>query len=126
MDGAISGDHGADELDWISFPFHKFLPSHGVGIVSLIALLIAIVARYVRKLAGAWRWIYVASAVISLYLNVFVLIAQLFMKLPALRAIAPTQSEPPFLVSRVVCMAIFVVLGLAAAKKFRGEAILAT
>ena len=108
------------------FPFHKFLPSHGVGIVSMFALVFAILARYGLKLAGPWRQIYVISAVISLYLNVFVLIAQLFQKVPTLKAMAPTQSEPPFLVSQVVCMAIFVVLGIAAAIKFRAEATLAT
>jgi hypothetical protein len=108
------------------FPFHRFLPSHGVGIVSMFALAFAIVARYGLKLAGPWRRIYVVSAVISLYLNVFVLIAQLFQKVPALKAMAPTQSEPPFLVSQLVCMAIFIVLGIAAAIKFRAEAALAT
>src|SRR4029077_20169690 len=93
------------------FPFHKFLPSHGVGIVSLVVLAIAIYARYVRQLTGGWRRAYVISAVIALYLNVFVLIAQLFMKVPALKAMAPTGSEPPFLVAQLVCMALFVVLG---------------
>jgi hypothetical protein len=108
------------------FPFHKFLPSHGVGIVSMFALVIALFARYGRKLAGAWRRTYVLSAVISLYLNVFVLIAQLFQKVPALKAMAPTQSESPFLVAQLVCMALFVVLGIGAAIKFRTEAVLAT
>jgi hypothetical protein len=105
------------------FPFHKFLPSHGVGIVSLIVLAIAIFARYVRQLAGAWCRIYVVTAVIALYLNVFVLIAQLFQKVPALKAMAPTGSEPPFLVAQLVCMALFVVLGIGAAIKFRSEAV---
>jgi hypothetical protein len=105
------------------FPFHKFMPSHGVGIVSLIVLAIAIFARYVRQLAGGWRRAYVISAVIALYLNVFVLIAQLFQKVPALKAMAPTGSEPPFLVSQLVCMAIFVVLGIGATIKFRSEAV---
>jgi hypothetical protein len=105
------------------FPFHKFLPSHGVGIISLIALAIAIFARYLRHLAGGWRTVYVVTAVISLYLNVFVLIAQLFMKVPALNAMAPTQSEPPFLIAQVVGMVIFIVLAIGAAKKFRSEAV---
>ena len=105
------------------FPFHKFLPSHGVGIVSLVVLAMAIFARYVRQLAGGWRRGYVLSAVIALYLNVFVLIAQLFMKVPALKAMAPTGSEPPFLVAQIACMALFVVLGIGAAIKFRGEAV---
>jgi len=101
------------------FPFYKFLPSHGIGIVSLIVLAVAIVARYLRRLAGAWCKTYAISAVIALYLNVFVLIAQLFQKVPALKAMAPTQSEPPFLVAQLGCMALFVVFGIGAAIKFR-------
>lgn len=101
------------------FPFHRFLPSHGVGIVSLIVLSIAIFARYVRRLAGAWRRTYVITAVIALYFNLFVLIAQAFMKVPALEAMAPTQSEPPFLVAQLVALALFVVLGIFAASRFR-------
>jgi hypothetical protein len=66
------------------FPFHKFLPSHGVGIVSCIVLAFALLGRYAFHLAGAWRRIYVITAVIALYLNVFVLIAQLFQKVPHL------------------------------------------
>jgi hypothetical protein len=72
------------------FPFERFLPSHAVGIVSLVVLAVAILARYTRHLAGAWRLACVISAVIALYLNVFVLIAQLFLKIPALKEIAPT------------------------------------
>ena len=101
------------------FPFHKFLPSHGVGIVSLIVLAIATFARYTRRLAGAWRRTYVITAVIALYLNVFVLIVQAFMKVPVLKAMAPTQSEPPFLVAQVVAMALFVVPAIFAVKRFR-------
>ncbi len=82
------------------FTFHKFLPSHAVGIVSLLVLAVAIPALYVFHLAGSWRLTYVIGAVIALYLNVFVLIAQQFMKVPALKVLAPTQSEPPFLGSR--------------------------
>src|ERR1700693_3975177 len=80
------------------FPFHRFLPSHGVGIVSLIVLAVAILARYAFHLACAWRPISAVTAVIALYLNVFVLIAQAFQKVPALKAMAPTQSQPPSLV----------------------------
>jgi hypothetical protein len=101
------------------FPFHRFLPSHGVGIVSLIVLAVAILARYTFELAGAWRRTYIISAMISLYLNVFVLVAQLFQKVPALKAIAPTQSEPPFLVVQLVVMALFIALTIAAALRFR-------
>ncbi len=101
------------------FPFHRFLPSHGVGIVSLIVLAVAILARYTFDLAGAWRRTYVISAMISLYLNVFVLVAQAFQKVPALKAMAPTQSEPPFLVAQLVVMGLFVALTIAAALRFR-------
>src|SRR5256885_3710776 len=93
------------------FPFHKFLPSHGTGILSLIVLAVAIYARYVRKLAGGWRRTFVIMAVIAEYLNVFVLIAQAFLKVPSLNALAPTQSEPPFLVAQVICLLVFLVLG---------------
>jgi len=109
----------ATSVTGFGFPFFGFLPSHGVGIVSLVVLAVAIVARYVQHLAGAWRWVYAAAAVVALYLNVFVLIVQLFRKVPALAATAPTQSEPPFLVTQLVVMALFVMLAIAAPKKFR-------
>ncbi|MGH8572074.1 MAG: hypothetical protein ACREX8_05805, partial [Gammaproteobacteria bacterium] len=80
------------------FPFVTFLPSHGVGILSLVVLPVVIIARYWKRLAGAWRGVYVVGAVFALYLNVFVLLAQLFLRLPALIVAAPTQREPPFLV----------------------------
>ncbi|HWO02486.1 MAG TPA: hypothetical protein VNS63_24790 [Blastocatellia bacterium] len=105
------------------FPFDHLERSHKLGIISLLMLAIAIAARYAFRLAGAWRWIYVVSAMISLYLNVFVLIVQAFRKVPALKAMAPTQSEPPFLVAQLVVLALFVVLTVLAAKKFRNEPI---
>jgi hypothetical protein len=107
------------------FPFHKFLPSHGVGIVSLLVLAATIPALYVYHLAGAWPRVYVIGAVIALYLNVFVLIAQFFMKIPALEALAPTQSEPPFLATKTVVMLIFIVLGALATKRFPGQPVYA-
>jgi hypothetical protein len=103
------------------FPFDHLLPSHKIGIISLVVLAIAILARYVFHLAGSWRWIYVVSAVIALYFNVFVLIFQGFEKAPALKAMAPTQSEPPFLVAQLVVMALFIVLTIFAVKKFHPE-----
>jgi hypothetical protein len=103
------------------FPFHKLLPSHILGIISLAVLALAIPARYLLHLAGAWRKVYAVTASIALYLNVFVLVAQLFMKVPSLHALAPTGSEPPFLISQVVVMAVFIVLTIAAAIKFRPE-----
>jgi len=101
------------------FPFYGFTPAIGVGIISLVVLAIALVSRYARHLAGAWRWIYVVSAMVALYLNFFVLIVQSFQKIPALKALAPTQSEPPFLVAQVLVLLLFVVLTILAAIKFR-------
>jgi len=103
------------------FPFVRFLPSHGVGIVSLLVLTAAIVARYAARLAGAWRPIYAVSAVIALYLNLFVLVVQMFQKVPALAALAPTQSEPPFLLTQSVLLTICVVFTIAATMRFRSE-----
>lgn len=105
------------------FPFHRLLPSHVLGVLSLIVLPIAIYARYSRRLAGSWSRTYVITATIALYLNVFVLIAQLFAKVPAPKAMAPTQSEPPFLLAQLVVMVIFIVLTIFAAKGFRIDAV---
>jgi hypothetical protein len=103
------------------FPADRILPSHIVGAVSLVVLAIAILALYSRHLAGAWRWIYVVAAVASLYLNVFVLVVQGFLKVPMLKALAPTQSEPPFVIAQFVVLAIFIVLGIAAVRSFRPQ-----
>jgi hypothetical protein len=105
------------------FPFDHLLPSHIVGILSLVALAGAILARYAFHLTGSWRAIYVICASIALYFNIFVLVVQLFEKVPALRALAPTQKEPPFLVAQVALLILFVVLTILATKKFRTEAV---
>src|SRR6266849_4362048 len=101
------------------FPFHGFTPAYGVGIISLLVLAVAIYARYPRQLAGAWRWIYVVTAVIALYLDVFVAVVQAFLKVPALHAMAPTQAEPPFKLTQLVVLALFIVLGIVAAIRVR-------
>jgi len=103
-------------------PAPHFLPSHAIGILSLIVLATAIAARYRYHMAGAWRRIYVIAAVIALYFNVFVLVVQSFMKVPALHDLAPTQSEPPFAVAQGAVLLLFVVLGILAAKRFRAAA----
>jgi len=103
------------------FPFHGFTPAHGVGIISLVVLAVAIYARYPRQLAGHWRWIYVVTAVIALYLNVFVGVVQAFLKVPALKTMAPTQSEPPFKLTQLVVLGLFVVLTIVGAIRFRLE-----
>jgi hypothetical protein len=101
------------------FPFHGITPGIIVGIISLFLLAVAIFARYFRRLVGSWRSIYVVTAMIALYLNVFVLIAQLFQKVPSLKALAPTQTEMPFLVAQIFTLLIFVSLTIAAAIRFR-------
>jgi hypothetical protein len=103
------------------FPFDHITPAIKLGILSLVVLTIAIVARYAFHLAGAWRRTYVISAAIALYFNVFVLVVQSFEKVPALKAMAPTQKEPPFVVAQLAVLALFVVLTIFAAKRFRSE-----
>jgi len=98
-----------------------FLPSHGVGILSLVILPVVIIARYWKHLTGAWRGVYVVGTVLALYLNAFVLLGQLFLRLPTLIVAAPTQTEPPFLVTQLIVLALFVWLGKAALKGFRAE-----
>jgi hypothetical protein len=103
------------------FPFHGFTPAIALGIMSLFILAIAIFARCSRRLAGHWRWIYVVCAVTALYLNVFVGIVQSFEKIPALQAMAPTQTEPPFKHTQLVVLALFILLGIVAVIRFRPE-----
>jgi hypothetical protein len=101
-----------------AFPFDHLLPSHKVGIISLVILAAVIPARYLFHLAGSWRWIYVVGAGMALYFNVFVLVVQAFLKVPALKALAPTQKEPPFLIAQLVVLLVFVVLIIFATKRF--------
>ena len=103
------------------FPFKGFTPADAFGILSLIVLPIAIFARYARQLVGGWRRTYVITAMIALYLNVFVFVAQLFDKLPALKSLAPTKTEPPFKATQLVVLVVFVVLTIVGTKKFRAE-----
>jgi hypothetical protein len=101
------------------FPIRGFTPALAVGAVSLLVLAIALIAIYGQHLAGAWRWIYVAMAVTALWFNVFVLIVQAFQKVPSLHAMAPNGNESPFLIAQGLVLALFVVLGIVAAAKFR-------
>ena len=104
------------------FPVEHLLPSHKVGIISLVVLAVAILARYVFHLAGGWRRTYVLTAILAFYLNAFVAVVQSFLKIPALKAMAPTQKEPPFLVVQLIVLTIFIALAILSAKKFRTEA----
>ncbi len=111
----------ATSVTGYGFPFHQLLPSHIVGAISLVVLAAAVAARYGFHLRGAWRRVYVICAALALYLNVFVAVVQAFLKVPALRALAPQQTEPPFVVSQGIVLVVFVVLGIVAALRFRAE-----
>ena len=100
-------------------PAAHFMPSHAVGILSLLILAVTLFALYSAHLSGAWRRTYVITAVIALYLNVFVLVAQLFAKVPALKGLAPTQTELPFKAAQAVVLVAFIILGAVAAVRFR-------
>ena len=100
------------------FPFTHVTPGIIVGVISLVLLALAIAARYAFRLAEAWRLIYVVTALMALYLNVFVLVVQSFEKVPALHALAPTQSEPPFVATQLVVLVVFIILTLFAGRKF--------
>lgn len=101
------------------FPFQQLLPSHIVAIISLVVLEVAIYARYFTSLHDIWRPVYVLSATLALYLNVFVLVVQTFLKNPALSALAPTQSELPFTATQGVVLIAFLLLGWSAVRRFR-------
>ena len=99
----------------------KLLPSHIIGALSLVLLAVACFALYGQKLSGGWRWIYVLTALISLYLNVFVLVIQSFLKVPALHALAPSvpPSEPPFAIVQGIVLVFFVIVIIGAIRRYR-------
>jgi hypothetical protein len=100
------------------FPFVKLLPSHVVAIVALAVLALTVLAQYTFALAGHWRWIYAAGLVLSLYFDVFVLVAQAFGKIPPLHRLAPTGGEPPFAIAQAVVLLVFVYLTVMAIRRF--------
>ena len=110
----------ATSVTGFGFPVDHLLPSHVVGALSLTVLAVAILARYFH-LRGPWRRIYVACAALALYFNVFVGVVQAFLNIPVLNALAPQQTEPPFLVTQLVVLALFVALTVVAARRFHGE-----
>jgi len=103
------------------FPNAKITPGQVFGALTLIVMVPTLVALYSFHLRGLWRWIYIGGAVIILFLNVFVAVAQTFAKVAVLHALAPTQSEPPFLITELVVLVIFGLLGILALIKFRPE-----
>jgi hypothetical protein len=109
----------ATSVTGFMFPATALLPSHIVGAISLVVLVVALAALCKFRLAGFWRGLYVTSAVLALYLNVFVGVVQAFQKLPPLHQLAPTQSETPFALAQLVVLVLFAALGVLAVRRFR-------
>ena len=109
----------ATSLTGFLFPFKGVTPGIVVGVLSMIALVLGIVALYVQKLAGPWRGVYVVSVMLAFYFNFFVLVVQSFEKVPALNALAPTQSSPGFGVTQLAVLLIFILLSVRAFKRFQ-------
>jgi hypothetical protein len=103
------------------FPVERILPSHVVGVISLGVLAVTLAALYIYRLAGSWRWLYVATAVFALYLNVFVGVVQAFGKVPFLNALAPKQTDLPFIVAQGLVLVIFIYFGIKAVRSFHPE-----
>lgn len=108
----------ATSVTGFGFPIKQIGPPHIIGVISLVLLTIAVIALYLFNRSSAWRRIYVVTAIISLYLNVFVLIVQAYLKIPALKALAPTQTEPAFVITQLVFLTLFLALTIAAAVRF--------
>jgi hypothetical protein len=111
----------ATSVTGFGFPIHGVTPGIVIGVISLVLLAVALYARYGRDLAGAWRLVFVITAVIAFYLNFFVLIVQSFQKMPALKSLAPTQSEPPFAIAQLIALVAFIAMGFLAAKRFPAQ-----
>jgi hypothetical protein len=110
----------ATSVTGFAFPVDHLLPSHIVGAISLVVLAVAIVALFGLHFRGVWRGIYVVSTALALYFNVFVGVTQAFLKAPTLHALAPQQTEPPFVVAQLLVLALFILLTVVAVKRFRG------
>jgi hypothetical protein len=125
---------GADKSGWTSlflvstvatsvtgfgFPINGFTPALAFGVLSLVLLAAAIAARYAFRLAGHWRWVFVVGAVVALYLNVFVLVVQSFLKIPTLNTLAPTGTEAPFAIAQGIVLALFAWAGILAVRRYQ-------
>ena len=113
----------ATSVTGFAFPVDHLLPSHIVGAISLVVLAVAIVALFGLHFRGVWRGIYVVSTALALYFNVFVGVTQAFLKVPALHALAPQQTEPPFVVAQLLVLALFILLTVVAVKRFRRDVV---
>ena len=109
----------ATSVTGFGFPITGVTPGIIVGIIWLVFLAVALFALYAQHLAGPWRWVYVITAIVALWFNVFVLIVQSFQKIAFLKALAPTQSEPPFQLAQGAALVLFVVLAILAVRQFR-------
>ena len=105
----------ATSLTGFLFPLHGVTPAQVLGVLSLIVLIIASLSIYRYHLQGIWRRTYAISAVMALYFNVFVLVVQMFRRVPALSAVAPSQSEPPFQIAQLIVLLLFAAIGIRAA-----------
>jgi len=100
------------------FPVHQLLPSHVVGLIEVVVLSLAFLARQKLDLSGRWRRQFVIAVTVALYFNTFVAIIQCFKHIPWLQTLAPTQSEPPFLVTQSIVLLLFIALGITATRRF--------
>lgn len=119
LNGVFLATGALTTLTGFLFPYHGITPGIILGFLSLPFLLLAAVSWYTGRLRGAWRVIYILSALIVLYFDAFVAIAQSFMKIPALHALEPTGKEPPFAVAQGLLLLVFLVIGFLALKHFR-------
>jgi hypothetical protein len=113
----------ATSITGFGFPVDHLLPSHIVGALSLVVLAVAIIALYGLHFRGIWRRIYVVCTALALYFNVFVGVTQAFLKVPSLHALAPQQTESPFLVAQLFVLALFILLTVVAVKRFRRDVV---
>jgi hypothetical protein len=118
LDARVSRHHRGTSVTGFFFPFKGITPAIILGILSLVVLAAAIAARYAFHLAGSSRWIYVVGSVVALYFNVFVLVVQAFLKIPALHALAPKGSEPPFAIAQGIVLVFFILAGIRSVKRF--------
>jgi hypothetical protein len=118
LDARVSRHHRGHLRQRFFFPYKGVTPAIILGILSLVVLAAAIAARYAFHFGGRWRWIYVVGSVVALYFNVFVLVVQAFLKIPALHALAPKGSEPPFAIAQGIVLVFFTLAGVLSVKRF--------